>query len=155
MNNLRCLILMGALLAASFVRAEDEEHENFARVTHPAWKEECGSCHVPYPPQMLASDAWRAIMSGLDGHFGTDASLDATTRRDIEAFLVRNSPRSHAATATPVLRITEMDWFRSEHRKLPAETIRSQKVGSLARCDACHTGAAQGDYSERSVRLPR
>jgi hypothetical protein len=156
MDKLRYLVLMSALLAVAPARAaEEEERENFARVTHPAWKEECGSCHVPYPPQMLANDSWRAIMAGLDKHFGTDASLDATTTREIEAFLLKNSPRPRTATATPVLRITEMEWFRSEHRKVPAETIKSPKVRSLARCDACHTGAAQADFSERGVRLPR
>ena len=156
MNKLRYLFLMSALLVMDPARAEEEgEHENLARVTHPAWKQECGSCHVPYPPQLLPSDSWHAIMAGLDEHFGTDASLDATTRRDIEAFLVKNSPRPRTATTTPVLRITEMDWFRSEHRAVPTATIKSQKVGSPARCDACHAGAAQGDYSERGVRLPR
>jgi hypothetical protein len=157
MNNLRSLVLTAALLALSPARAEEEEggQRNFGRVTQPAWQQECGSCHVPYPPQMLASDSWRAVMTALDEHFGTDATLDAATTHEIEAFLVKNSPRPRTATAKPVLRITEMEWFRSEHRKVPAATVRGPKVGSLSRCDACHTGATQGDYSERGVRLPR
>ena len=37
-----------------------------AAATNAAWKSECGSCHVAYPPGLLPAASWRAIMAGLD-----------------------------------------------------------------------------------------
>ncbi|MEY3427514.1 MAG: hypothetical protein RIS60_866, partial [Pseudomonadota bacterium] len=42
----------------------------------PAYKAECASCHMAYPPAMLSKSSWQRIMGGLDKHYGTDASLD-------------------------------------------------------------------------------
>lgn len=108
---------------------------------NPQWRSECGSCHVAYPPQLLAAPAWRRIMTGLDRHFGVDASLDAAAAAEIAAFLESNSGRREART----LRITETAWFRHEH----------DEVRAGPDCEACHTRAAQGDFSERSLRNPK
>ena len=43
---------------------------------NPAWRNECGTCHVAYPPGLLTAPDWRKLMGGLERHFGTDASLD-------------------------------------------------------------------------------
>jgi hypothetical protein len=32
--------------------------------------------------------------------------------------------------------------------------FKSPLVKSVANCGACHTAAAKGDYSERSIRIP-
>ncbi|MCU0935545.1 MAG: diheme cytochrome c [Gammaproteobacteria bacterium] len=54
------------------------------------------------------------------------------------------------------LRITETPWFRHEHQgELPASVWTRPSVRSAANCEACHTRAAQGDYGERSLRVPR
>ena len=29
----------------------------------PTYRAECGSCHVPYPPQLLPAESWRALMA--------------------------------------------------------------------------------------------
>ena len=45
------------------------------QATNAAWKAECGSCHAAYPPGLLPAPSWRAVMAGLDRHFGTDATI--------------------------------------------------------------------------------
>ena len=60
---------------------------------NPAYKAECGSCHVPYPPKLLPAQSWRALMARLDRHFGSDASLDARTSEEISRYLATESPR--------------------------------------------------------------
>src|SRR5512145_3377199 len=60
--------------------AEDEEvRVRRAQPSDPEWLEECGACHIAYPPRFLPAESWREIMIGLDDHFGSDASLDART----------------------------------------------------------------------------
>jgi len=124
--------------------------------TNAAWKSECGSCHVPYPPSLLPAASWRAIMAGLDRHFGNDATIDAATAAAIEAFLVANAgrDRSKPPTAEPILRITETRWFRHEHDDVAAATFESPAVKSAANCGACHLNADSGRFSEREIRIP-
>jgi nitrate/TMAO reductase-like tetraheme cytochrome c subunit len=96
-------------------------------------------------------------MSGLDQHFGTDASLDAQTSAEILAFLERNAgPQRRSDASQPILRITETAWFKHEHEEeLPASIWQHPKVKSPANCGACHTQAENGDYSESTLRVPR
>src|SRR4030065_1283786 len=56
---------------------------------HPKGKEECGSCHLAYPPQLLTAENWQQMMGGLDKHFGANAILDSKTTKEILDFLPR------------------------------------------------------------------
>jgi hypothetical protein len=115
---------------------------------------ECGGCHLAYPPQLLSAQSWSRLMAGLSRHFGSDASVDAATAATIGAYLQANagSPRKFGAA---VDRISATRWFAHEHDEVPAAVWASPAVGSAANCGACHAGAERGDYSERTVRLPR
>lgn len=95
----------------------------------PKYQAECGSCHVPYPPRLLPAQSWKKIMLGLERHFGTDASVDEPTLREVSAFLERHAGR-RAAPAGDEPRITETAWFRKEHRKA--------RMNNPADCAACH-----------------
>jgi hypothetical protein len=123
---------------------------------HGPWQQECGSCHVPYPPHLLSAASWRAVMAGLDQHFGVDASLDPAAREDIQRFLEQHASRRETSEGgKPLLQITATRWFRSEHsEELPANVWKRPEVKTPADCAACHTGAAHGDYSERTLRVP-
>lgn len=123
--------------------------------TDPTWKAECGSCHVAYPPALLPAASWRAVMSGLDKHFGTDASLDPASAAKISAFLEQNASRKHKLISASELRITETRWFRHEHDEVPAYVWKSTKVKSPSNCAACHTNADAGDFSEHNVHIPK
>jgi len=120
------------------------------------WKAECGSCHIAYPPQLLPAPAWGRILSGLDRHFGVDASLDAASAAEIGAFLERNAASGRRAREqAQSLRVTESAWFRHEHDEVPAAAWKHPAVKSPANCAACHTTAEQGDFRERNIRIPR
>lgn len=94
-------------------------------------------------------------MSGLDRHFGSDASLPPAARQEIGAFLEKNAGSNRHATGQPILRITETRWFQREHDEVPEHTWKNPKVKSPANCAACHTQAESGNYSEHGIRIPR
>jgi len=120
------------------------------------WAAECGSCHLAYPPQLLPAASWRKIMTGLDKHFGSDASLDAASAAEIGAFLERNAGRGKKrGTDGGTLRITETRWFVRKHDEVRASGWKNPQVRSAANCGACHLGAARGDFDEDPVRIPR
>lgn len=135
-------------------------------VMNAKWKAECSSCHMLYHPGLLPERSWKAMMGGLDKHFGENASLDQATRDEIAHFLVLNSAdkldnrrsnrinQSIPANTSP-LRISETRYFTSKHDEISASTFKRKAVGSAANCMACHRGAEKGDFSESQVRIPR
>jgi hypothetical protein len=123
-------------------------------VSNAKWQAECSACHVAYPPHLLGRESWRAIMSGLNKHFGSDASLEPAAAREIGAFLEKNSG-NQASTGVPDLRISKTRWFLREHDEVSQKTWQNPKVKSPANCTACHTQAASGNFSEHSIHIPR
>src|SRR5512146_2667484 len=80
------VLLMGGMISAAQAE-DDDDDEHMPTARNALWQTECGSCHVAYPPRLLPAESWRAVMSGLDKHFGSDASLDPAAVREIGAFL--------------------------------------------------------------------
>jgi nitrate/TMAO reductase-like tetraheme cytochrome c subunit len=160
-NITRMFVVAVLATAATMQAAQADDDEDVVRrpaVSNAKWVSECGACHVAYPARYLPAESWRAIMAGLDKHFGSNAGLDAADVNEITAFLEKNADarkKSHEASGKPLLRITETRWFKSEHREVAARTWKLPKVKSPANCGACHTRAESGDFSERNVKVPK
>ena len=176
--------IMALILAASAgllalgIMASEREHESEREygegsvLRHAAdpknalYQQDCGSCHLAYPPALLPTASWRAVMGGLADHFGDNAELDPARTGDITVFLARNAAekaggdyaeRTWRATQgrAPILRITETEYFRGQHHEIPAKMVTGNpQVGSFSRCEACHTRAAAGSFDEHGVRIP-
>ncbi len=117
--------------------------------------EECGACHIAYSPRLLPQRSWRAVMSGLDRHFGIDAALDPAARQAIGSWLDRRAGPERGHSPQPVLRITDTDWFRHEHAEIGPAVWKRPSVQAPGNCGACHQGAARGSFDESTVRIPR
>ena len=147
---------LASLLASTILAAaEAMAGSNLVTPANAAWTKECGSCHVAYPPQLLPKEGWQRVMSGLERHFGADASLDPVAAAQIEAYLERYSGPEGARRSAGTVRITESAWFVHEHREVPPATWSHPAVKSAANCAACHTTAEQGDFRKRNLRVPR
>ena len=122
----------------------------------PQYKKECESCHVAYPPTLMPAASWSRVMGNLSKHFGTDASLDPATLKEISGWI-----NTHAGTykrvreEPPQDRITRTAWFDRKHREVPTATWKLPAVKSAANCGACHTQADTGDFNEHNIRTPR
>ena len=89
-------------------------------------------------------------------HYGTDASLEPATVKELSAWLTANAGTyKRVAEAPPEDRITRSAWFIRKHDEAPATAWKLAAVKSAANCNACHARADQGDFSERNVRIPR
>lgn len=122
------------------------------------FQQECASCHTPYAPGLLPAASWQRLMGKLDKHYGTDASLDVASTREIGQWLQANAGTYRRVSEEPPQdRITKSAWFLRKHREgeVPADVWKRPSVGSPANCGACHTNAAQGNFNEREVRIPR
>ncbi|MDE2200630.1 MAG: cytochrome b/b6 domain-containing protein [Rhodospirillales bacterium] len=130
----------------------------------PVYAEQCGACHLAYPPSLMPAAAWSGILDHLGHHFGEDASLDAPTIAHLRAYLAANSAehwdtlpavrlRSSIDPADP-MRITATRFWRNMHRRIPAATFASPKVSSRASCEACHRDAATGRFAPQKIEIP-
>ena len=153
-----------------FSWGELEEHRQkssgVATVSNPLYKEECGSCHMAYPPGLLPARSWTKIMSGLEDHFGDNAELDNETIASISQYLQSTSAdksdyrrsvkfnRSIKASDIP-LRISDVSYFKHEHDEIPSRMVKGNpEVKSFSQCNTCHAKAEQGMFNEHDVRIP-
>lgn len=120
-----------------------------------SYRAECGSCHLAFPPQLLAAPDWQRLLAGLDRHFGSDASVDQPIREEITRFLVRYAGSgSRLGNAGDPPRLTRTVRFVRKHDEVPRQLWSDPRVKSAANCEACHRGASDGRYSEHDLALP-
>lgn len=152
LKTLLCVVI--ALGAGRAAMAGDDRSPQVTLL--PKYKQECAACHVSYPPGMLPAASWQRIMNGLAHHFGTDASLDPATVKELSNWLAANAGTHKRVQELPAEdRITRSAWFVREHHEVPAATWQRASIKSAANCAACHTRADQGDFNEHTVRIPR
>lgn len=139
--------------------------QDVAVVDNPLYAQECGSCHFAYQPGLLPAATWTEIMNGLADHFGENAELAKPELAAISDYLTANAADGasysrfagigRSMQGSSNLRITDSAYFKRKHHEVPARMVTGNPgVGSFARCDACHTTAAQGNYDEHQVRIP-
>ena len=151
----RRLLAAAALAAALPAVAQAGEHGR-ATALLPAYRQECSACHVAYPPGLLPAPSWQRLLAHLPQHFGSDASLDPATVKQLSDWLTANAaPAGRGAEAPPQDRITRSTWFVREHREVPAQAWQRTSIRSAANCAACHTQANEGVFDEHDVRIPR
>lgn len=120
-----------------------------------SYEVECASCHIAYPPGLLGQKNWQNIMTGLDQHFGTDASLDSKEQTEITQWLLKNAATKEKYSAfAPENHITKAAWFIRKHDEVRSDVWKRAGVKSPANCSACHVDAAKGDFNEGRVRIP-
>lgn len=120
-----------------------------------SYEAECASCHMAYPPALLSAKSWKNVMSSLDKHFGTDASLDPKTQTEITNWLVKNATtRQKYSETAPENRITKTTWFIRKHDEVRADVWKRASIKSPANCTACHLDGAKGNFSENNIKIP-
>ena len=154
-------VLAVAVMAMGLTMTAVQAAENRGKPLQPMqintkWQQECSTCHIAYAPGLLPAESWRKIMADLNKHFGSDASLTAEENTEIADFLVKNASNRWSAATAP-LRISEAAWFKREHRakNVPPDAWKNSLVKSPANCQACHTQAERGDFSERNIKIPK
>ncbi len=165
-------------LGIQLVHGDDDEHGHWERnnpfkptldvapAADPLYRDECGGCHMAYPPGLLPARSWRAILYGLDEHFGDDAGLEAATALKIGEYLLANSAdksthrrsikimRRLSKGETP-LGISQMRYFKHKHDEIPRGWVtNNERVASLSNCPACHGQAESGSFRESEIVIP-
>ena len=147
-----------SLCALAFlVAAPSAWADNFRSAPAPAvYTQECAGCHMAYPASLLPKASWSRIMTGLDKHYGSDATLDEASLKQISAYLQANAATNRKVSQEPPKdRITQSAWFVRKHDEVSAATFKRASIKSASNCMACHPAADKGDFNEDRVKIPK
>ncbi len=154
-------LLLAVLAACAFGAQAKYNGEDRSKPLMPAainakWQAECGGCHMAFQPGLLPAASWKKVMTGLDKHFGTDASLPPADVKEITDYLVKYESNRWTAKTAP-LRISDSAWFKTKHSsgEINPAVWKRESVKSPANCMACHAGADKGDFNEHNIRIPK
>ncbi len=129
----------------------------------PVFAEQCGACHLAFPPSLAPASTWNGILADLQHHFGADATLSAEQVAHLRAWLDANSAGhwdtlpSHllrVPAADGSLRITDTPGWRHMHRHIPAAVFTAKPVYRRSNCAACHADAAAGRFAPQRIEIP-
>lgn len=146
--------------------AESYSAGDVAPVKNDLYIKECGSCHFPYQPGLLPSNAWEKMMANLDNHFNSDATLDDKTFQTLSKYLNDNSAEKNMqykrsnriVSSIPAGQIADSisttPYMIKKHREIRKDLITQKEVKGLFNCIACHSTADKGIYSERDIKIP-
>ena len=135
---------------------DDDVRTRLVTAADPRYVEECGACHLAFPPGALSRADTARLFGDLADHFGDNASLDPQLTADLRGFALANAGWNDRATTSrsDPPRITTTPWFVREHDEVPARLVEGNpEVGSFSNCTACHTRAEAGSYREREIRI--
>jgi cytochrome b len=129
----------------------------------PTYAQECGSCHMAYPPSLAPSPRWIAIMDGLPNHFGEDASLEPGLMSRIRRYLTMNAAEKWDTRAAhelqgsnprDSLRLTATPFWIGMHQGIPESVFKSRAVGAKGACEKCHGDASTGRFDPQDIHIP-
>lgn len=128
------LLTLAATILGNSARANESERITLPAKLNPVWRSECVSCHPLYPPKLLTESDWKALMAGLDKHFGVNAGVDDGTREIIiQALLADAAPDSASSHHSTTLRITDTPWHLAIHKGRRKNVERN-----ISNCTNCH-----------------
>ncbi|NEO97406.1 MAG: cytochrome C [Symploca sp. SIO2E9] len=111
------------------------------RLGQQLYLENCGSCHIPLPPEVMPTATWRELLLDLNEHYGK--RVDPILRPSLLAMwgYIRQFSRPLKEKEATPYRLTQSRYFKALHPQVEfPETVRP------ATCVSCHPGAAQYDY---------
>lgn len=158
--------VVSPLFAAFFFSTAMETKQPMTLTIPPLYKKECASCHMAFPPNVLPAKSWKIMMADLQDHFGDDASIDESARKEIENFLVRNSAEQSLEEASiklirpigkdnPPLRITDIPYWKEKHKSIRQAIYQRETIKSKINCVACHKWAEYGSFEDSDIKIPR
>lgn len=95
------------------------------------YTQQCGSCHVALPPQVLPSQVWRDIITSSQ-HYGQQIQLPDSLRQQAMWEYLRTFSRLYEDNEPLAYRVSRSRFFKALHPGIEFET--PVQVGSCVNC---------------------
>lgn len=163
---MKYLIFLALIINSLLASDNFNTKTDVAPVNNQLYIKECGSCHFPYQPGLLPSNAWNKMMTNLENHFNSDASLNEANLQTLTKYLNDNSAeknmqykRSNRIVSSLAKNqipdsISTTPYMIKKHEDIRKNLITQNEVKGLFNCIACHKTADKGIYRERDINIP-
>ena len=163
---MKYLIFLALIINSLLASDNYNTKTDVAPVNNALYIKECGSCHFPYQPGLLPSNAWNKMMENLENHFNSDASLNEADLQTLTKYLNDNSAeknmqykRSNKIVSSLAKNqipdsISTTPYMIKKHEDIKKNLISQNEVKGLFNCIACHKTADKGIYGERDINIP-
>ncbi|MDD4329739.1 MAG: diheme cytochrome c [Aliarcobacter sp.] len=163
---MKYLIFLALIINSLLASDNFNTKTDVAPVNNQLYIKECGSCHFPYQPGLLPSNAWNKMMTNLENHFNSDASLNEANLQTLTKYLNDNSAeknmqykRSNRIVSSLAKNqipdsISTTPYMIKKHEDIRKNLITQNEVKGLFNCIACHKTADKGIYGERDINIP-
>ena len=163
---MKYLIFLALIINSLLASDNFNTKTDVAPVNNQLYIKECGSCHFPYQAGLLPANAWNKMMSNLENHFNSDASLNEADLQTLTKYLNDNSAeknmqykRSNKIVSSLAKNqipdsISTTPYMIKKHEDIKKNLISQNEVKGLFNCIACHKTADKGIYGERDINIP-
>ena len=134
-------ILIGSQLSQALSYSLVRVDSNNYQLGQELYVQNCSSCHIPIPAEVLPTDTWQEILEKPGKHYGTSLpKLSSINIRLIWSYL-RTSSRPLLERELQPEFVTQSRYFKALHPK-----VDLPKPVTHQSCILCHPGASQLDY---------
>ncbi|MDX9901932.1 MAG: diheme cytochrome c [Aliarcobacter sp.] len=163
---MKYLIFLALIINSLLASDNFNTKTDVAPVNNQLYIKECGSCHFPYQAGLLPANAWNKMMTNLENHFNSDASLNEANLQTLTKYLNDNSAeknmqykRSNRIVSSLAKNqipdsISTTPYMIKKHEDIRKNLITQNEVKGLFNCIACHKTADKGIYRERDINIP-
>ena len=163
---MKYLIFLALIINSLLASDNFNTKTDVAPVKNDLYIKECGSCHFPYQAGLLPANAWNKMMTNLENHFNSDASLNEADLQTLTKYLNDNSAeknmqykRSNRIVSSLAKNqipdsISTTPYMIKKHEDIRKDLITQNEVKGLFNCIACHKTADKGIYGERDINIP-
>ena len=108
--------------------------------------ENCASCHVALPPEVLPTESWRQLLQEPDQHYGQKLPPMIGPSLLIMWDYLRTYSRPFVTEEPVPYRLSDSRFFKALHPRVDLpQPVRPNS------CVSCHPGVAQYDYRSLSA----
>ena len=136
-------IILGSTMAKALNNSLAQNPNANIELGKQLYIENCSSCHVPIPAEVLPTTSWEKILKNPTDHYGQTLSpMNRINTRLIWNYLRVNSRLLLSGESTPQY-VTNSRYFKALHPQ-----VDLPKPASNQTCISCHPGVEQLNYRQ-------
>ena len=146
MIGLTCLINIDTVLAQNSLTILTQANSTKNSLGRELYLENCASCHIPIPAEVLPTERWQDILNNTQNHYGTALPTSVKVTARLMWTYLRNYSRPANPGETLPQYVTSSRYLKALHPQ-----VELPKPTSHQSCTSCHPSAAKLDYRTLSA----
>ena len=134
------------VLAQNNLRFISQANNNSNSLGRELYLENCASCHIPIPAEVLPRERWQDILNNTQNHYGKTLPTSVKVTARLMWTYLKNYSRPANPEETLPQYVTNSRYLKALHPQ-----VELPKPTSHQSCTLCHPSAAKLDYRTLSA----